>query len=956
MSSTAHPLNVETEEDDFFSFASDTRQHVKAQELAEKEARKKNRLGPPVTVQLAEPLHSHGVIENEEAAICPWEWTYYYDEGGNIVDWVFTAEERVDLKTGRKKIVGVILPPDHRQVTDFWPSYKDRVVGKYERPRRKCLYKYKYKYVQIGDVERLEALVEQCLRETSVEPGQPGYEELPEHLKCPSWQRVVSIDYETGGLNPNDAPVYLLAVAWGNPYWKYDPTPAQAEARNFSRRTSKNGRFYRLLDDPQAEWAKYKSRDDYDNPSEGMRCFVVDCRWTLEDSVLGRRAKAALQKLLSEMKGVAHNAQFEDAHTKHHFGVAPNWVLCTQIATEVAYAGYVGNDGFGGASLEDRSGHWLGVQLDKKVRLSFVSMDPTSPLTNKQIAYNAQDACVGLDIYPILMERLREANLWDVWWTIERPLISVLADSWLQGVWVEQDYVKALEDHIKIKVDDAFAAFKAALESEGFPSFSPLSPDQVRAAFKAKGVDLEGTDEEVLFHLLKADGTPHPVAEAILGVRGAVKMASTYMEPYVDQGDIRGKYINPVTRRVHARFNQCQAATGRLSVDSPNLQNIPSRYKDAWRFRRIFKGPPGSQVLTNDYSQIELRILARLSREPSMIETFREGARARQQARPAVAARLEKLEELEEAEGQRGPSGGDLETLGDRETHPAAAETELAEQTAQTYDFHRRTAAAVFQKPLGAVTAEERALMKPVTFGLLYGAEASTLARNAKIPRAAAQQILVDWFAAFPRVKRYLESAAQHVRSGGAAGSFGAERCSRTPAGRKRFYGLPLEAAVPGAFFLPPEPQASSEAKAALERLQGLVRRAGEQAQARIERQAKNHPIQGSNADLLKLALRAVWERCRAINADVGTTLCGILFSVHDEIVCWTLPHERWTVERVNAAIVAEMTAAAQTVLGRPDDPEDLYGVPVEIHSTWSDTWAGPRALSSDDQTPTPPL
>jgi DNA polymerase-1 len=265
----------------------------------------------------------------------------------------------------------------------------------------------------------------------------------------------------------------------------------------------------------------------------------------------------------------------------------------------------------------------------------------------------------------------------------------------------------------------------------------------------------------------------HPICAALLEHRGVAKLKSTYT-------DKLPRMVHAKTGRVHTNYAQAVAVTGRLSSTDPNLQNIPVRTVEGRRIREAFVAPPGAKIVSADYSQIELRIMAHLSGDRSLLEAFSRGE-----------------------------------------------------------DVHRHTAAEVFDTPAAEVSSEQRRYAKVINFGLIYGMSAFGLAQNLAIERSAAQSYMDKYFARYPGVAQYMERTRMEARERGYV---------ETVFGRR--------------LWLPDIGSAN------MQRRQGA------------ERQAINAPMQGTAADLIKMAMIAVqgWlERER-----LATKL---VMQVHDELV-----------------------------------------------------------------------
>jgi len=301
------------------------------------------------------------------------------------------------------------------------------------------------------------------------------------------------------------------------------------------------------------------------------------------------------------------------------------------------------------------------------------------------------------------------------------------------------------------------------------------------------------TDEEVLEKLAE----DHPLARTLLDHRSVSKLKSTYT-------DKLPRMIHPRTGRVHTNYAQAVAVTGRLSSNDPNLQNIPVRTTEGRRIREAFIAPAGSKIVSADYSQIELRIMAHLSGDKGLVEAFSRGE-----------------------------------------------------------DIHRHTAAEVFGAALGEVTSEQRRYAKVINFGLIYGMSAFGLAQNLGIERAAAASYMDRYFQRYPGVAQYMERTRQEARDQGFV---------ETVFGRRLWL-----------------PDIASS---------NVARRQG------AERQAINAPMQGTAADLIKLAMIKVQGWLEAENLRTK-----LIMQVHDELVL-EVPEDE--LERVKPGVEALMMGVAK--------------------------------------------
>jgi DNA polymerase I len=396
-------------------------------------------------------------------------------------------------------------------------------------------------------------------------------------------------------------------------------------------------------------------------------------------------------------------------------------------------------------------------------------------------AYSAEDADVTLQLHGALYPRVaRDAKLKFVYEQIEMPVASVLLTMERNGVLIDTAMLARQGQELGQKMLDLE---RKAHELAGGP-FNLGSPKQLcdilfeRLKLKVVKKTPSGSpsvDEEVLEKLAE----DHPICKTLLEHRGMSKLKSTYT-------DKLPKMINPKTGRVHTNYAQAVAVTGRLSSNDPNLQNIPVRTVEGRRIREAFIAPPGSVIVSADYSQIELRIMAHLSGDRSLLDAF------------------------------------------------AAGE-----------DVHRHTASEVFDTPREQVTSEQRRYAKVINFGLIYGMSAFGLAQNLQIERSAAASYMDKYFTRYPKVAQYMERTRNEARESGYV---------ETVFGRR--------------LWLPD------------------IRSSNQQRRQGAERQAINAPMQGTAADLIKMAMIAVqgWiEREK-----LATKL---VMQVHDELV-FEVPEE----------------------------------------------------------------
>jgi len=386
------------------------------------------------------------------------------------------------------------------------------------------------------------------------------------------------------------------------------------------------------------------------------------------------------------------------------------------------------------------------------------------------------EAAASLALAPIQTAKLRAAGLEGLYRDLELPLAHVLARIEGRGVRLDVDYLRALGNELSTSL---MALEKEIHQLAGQP-FNINSNKQLGDVLFGKlGLPVvrktktgASTDADTLEELAAL----HPVPAKIVEFRGLSKLKGTYV-------DALPALVDPASGRLHTSFNQAVAATGRLSSSDPNLQNIPIRSEVGRRIRQAFLAKPGHAIVSADYSQIELRILAHFSEDPAFLEAFRAGQ-----------------------------------------------------------DIHLRTAAEVFGVPPASVTPEHRRIAKAINFGLVFGQSDFGLAQVLRIPRGQARQYIDSYFQRYAGVRAYMERAIADARASGE---------SVTLLGRRR-----------------PLPE---------------IRATRAQDRAYAERIARNTPIQGSAADLLKLAMIRVDT---VIEAGSGPAAgAQLLLTVHDELV-----------------------------------------------------------------------
>lgn len=394
----------------------------------------------------------------------------------------------------------------------------------------------------------------------------------------------------------------------------------------------------------------------------------------------------------------------------------------------------------------------------------------------KQTEYAVEDADVTLQLKEHFENELGEANTQKLFDEIEVPLLRVLAAMELEGINLDEGFLNSLSEQLETDIK----ALETKIYTEAGEEFNIASPKQLGDILfdKLKLVDKPkktktgqyATSEDVLSYLAK----DHAIIQHILDFRGLSKLKSTYVDALPTQ-------VEPSTGRVHTDYMQTVAATGRLSSNNPNLQNIPIRTERGRQVRKAFIPRNDDYVLlAADYSQIELRIIAALSKEETMISAFKNGE-----------------------------------------------------------DIHASTASKVFNVALEEVTREQRSNAKTINFGIIYGVSAFGLSNQTDLSRSESKELIDTYYETYPKLRKYISEQIDFARENGYV---------QTVLGRRRYLND-------------------------INSRNAVVRGAA-------ERNAVNAPIQGSAADIIKIAMIKIYEKLQA-----GNFKTKMLLQVHDELV-----------------------------------------------------------------------
>ena len=409
---------------------------------------------------------------------------------------------------------------------------------------------------------------------------------------------------------------------------------------------------------------------------------------------------------------------------------------------------------------------------------------------DQQTQYAVEDADITLQLKHHFEKELAEAATTELFKTVELPLVEVLTDMQAEGINLNVNFLNQLSKTLTADI----AVLEKDIYGEVGETFNLASPKQLGVILfeKLKLVDKPkktktgqySTAEDILSYLAK----DHPIVDKILEWRSLQKLENTYVSALPND-------LNPQTLRIHTVYNQAVAATGRLSSNNPNLQNIPIRTPRGQEVRKAFIPRDSDHILmAADYSQIELRIIAALSKDPAMVKAFQNNE-----------------------------------------------------------DIHAATAARVFDVPIEEVNREQRSNAKTVNFGIVYGVSAFGLSQQTKLNRTESKALIDTYYNSYPQLKQYISDQVNFARENGYVS---------TVLGRRRYL-----------------KDINSQ--------NAVVRGAA-------ERNAVNAPIQGSAADIIKLAMIQIHQKIKNENWQ-----SKMLLQVHDELVFDVLKSEREDFEKM---------------------------------------------------------
>ncbi len=476
-----------------------------------------------------------------------------------------------------------------------------------------------------------------------------------------------------------------------------------------------------------------------------------------------------------DKRKVAHNAKFDITLLERH-GVEVDGNLVDTMIAQWLIRPDSRSLGLKGMAFEK-----LGIEMTPITELighgkKQIGMDQV-PL-EKALPYAAADADISLRLSHVLLKELRDLKLDRLFFEIEMPLVPVLVDMERHGVLLDTEYLEALAERLRKRLNE----LERRIQDEIGYQFNVNSTQQLSDALFGKlGLPTRGLKKTASGHystsadVLERLRPLHPVIDLILEQRQLQKLLSTYITPLPSM-------INPETGRLHTSYNQTGAETGRLSSSDPNLQNIPIRTELGREIRKAFIAAPGFMLLGSDYSQVELRILAHISGDPTMLAAFARGL-----------------------------------------------------------DIHAHTASLIFGVPEDRVTPEQRRVAKMTNFAIAYGVTGYGLAQRTGLDQATATEFIEAYFRTYPKVKEYIEKTKEFARTHGYV---------ETLLGRRRYF-----------------PQLTGG------KVSSNIRLAAERA-------AINHPIQGTAADIIKIAMINLHRALKEQYPD-----SAMILQVHDELI-----------------------------------------------------------------------
>ena len=497
--------------------------------------------------------------------------------------------------------------------------------------------------------------------------------------------------------------------------------------------------------------------------------------------IYGKNGNIIYTKLNGKEDVLRLKSLMEDADIgKISYNIKEDYVLLKEyginmkgIKYDADVAAYILNPTNTKHNIKDIASQYLDIVLDdlipKKEDMQLNMFEQVKDISNKEEVGAYVYALNSL--YAITMQKMKEDGSIKLFEEIEMPLVRVLGDMQFNGMFVEKLEIEKIGKELKERLEKVkkeiyeYAGEEFNINSTQqlgkilFEKLKLTEPKKNKKGYSTAVETLEGIKNE------------HPIVEKVLEYRGLIKLSSTYVDGLII-------FINPKDSRIHAVFNQTITATGRISCTDPNLQNLPSHEGEGKNIKKSFKAKEGYVYIDADYSQIELRVLAHISKDEAMIKAFNNDG-----------------------------------------------------------DIHREVASKVFGVPITKVTKEQRSNAKAVNFGIIYGITAFGLSQQLKIGRKEAQNYIDNYLKKYSGIKIFMEEIVKKASEEGLV---------ETLFGRRRYV---------------PELKSNNY----------VVRQFG-------TRVAMNTPIQGTAADIMKIAMNKVFDGLKGLDAKV-------VLQVHDELI-----------------------------------------------------------------------
>ncbi len=687
-----------------------------------------------------------------------------------------------------------LQPYDNYKLTELFKTLEFRKLYQefFQAPVQKESQKVEKTYICLRDIKDIENLVKEIEQLFSIRrPSNHGDSLNNDSIKS---YRCFAIDTETTSLNPMLAKLVGISIAFKPHHAFYIPVG------HVEPDISSNGE----------ELFVEQKRGD----TTKLRAFVQP-----DKAAVLNILKPLLENPLIEKVG--QNIKYD------YIVLAREGIFMQGIAFDTMIASYLLNPSGRGHGLDQIALDLLGHKNITYKEVSSEVKNFSEVDIEKAVDYACEDADITLLAHDILRKKIEENHLEKLMQTIEMPLIRVLADMEMNGIKVDKDKLITLSKRFEHELGEieqkifAIAGDKFNINSSqqlGHILFERLKLPVQKKTKKKTGYS---TDIAVLTEL----ANQHELPAMVLRYRSLGKLKSTYTDALLE-------LINPETGRIHTSFNQAVTATGRLSSSDPNLQNIPIRTEEGRQIREAFIPENGYKLLSADYSQIELRILAHFADDKILIEAFQNDE-----------------------------------------------------------DIHTRTASEVFQAMPEFIDAELRRQAKAINFGIVYGMGAFKLSNELSISRRMAQTYIDNYFARYSGVKHYIDTTIEQAKESGEV---------TTLLGRKRRL----------------DDIHSSNAN-----VRGLA-----------ERMAINTPIQGSAADIIKLAMIKMDKALKESTLPNGEKLRSkMLLSVHDEIL-FEVPEDELEHVKLLTKEVMEGIRVIEGVV--------QLKVPLKVNVDEGDSWA----------------